>query len=108
MPKFSVRGIWQRWRESYPTNGTKADDCITVFTGVSPSIYDINVHDNGIQVFWYLDFFLTHGTVTEIEILEHCRHILSIIICSFVCWYTSLNLQYILLCFKLPVVFPFF
>ncbi|KAF9690125.1 hypothetical protein SADUNF_Sadunf01G0163400 [Salix dunnii] len=38
MPKFSVRGIWQRWRESYPPNGSKADDAITVFTGV-PTIY---------------------------------------------------------------------
>lgn len=35
MPKFSVRGIWQRLRESYPINGKKADDAITVFTGVS-------------------------------------------------------------------------
>lgn len=35
MPKFSVRGIWQRWREAYPQNGIKADDSITVFTGVS-------------------------------------------------------------------------
>lgn len=35
MPKFSVRGIWQRWRESYPVVQTKADDAITVFTGVS-------------------------------------------------------------------------
>ncbi|XP_028789187.1 malonate--CoA ligase isoform X2 [Neltuma alba] len=38
MPKFSVRGIWQRWRESYPVEGTKAEDAITVFTGV-PTIY---------------------------------------------------------------------
>ncbi|KAK9281976.1 hypothetical protein L1049_004886 [Liquidambar formosana] len=38
MPKFSVRGIWQRWRESYPTDGAKADDAITVFTGV-PTMY---------------------------------------------------------------------
>lgn len=38
MPKFSVRGIWQRWSESYPRDGTKADDAITVFTGV-PTIY---------------------------------------------------------------------
>lgn len=35
LPKFSVRGVWQRWRESYPTDGSKADDAITVFTGVS-------------------------------------------------------------------------
>lgn len=35
MPKFSVRGIWQRWRESYPVDGTRAEDAITVFTGVS-------------------------------------------------------------------------
>jgi hypothetical protein len=43
MPKFSVRGIWQRWRESYPVDGTKANGAITVFTGVSvvfiPSMY---------------------------------------------------------------------
>ncbi|XP_068652022.1 probable CoA ligase CCL8 [Aristolochia californica] len=38
MPKFSVRGIWQRWRESYPTDGSKVDDAITVFTGV-PTMY---------------------------------------------------------------------
>ncbi|XP_059457568.1 probable CoA ligase CCL8 [Corylus avellana] len=38
MPKFSVRGIWQRWRESYPVDGTKANDAITVFTGV-PTVY---------------------------------------------------------------------
>ncbi|XP_050234346.1 probable CoA ligase CCL8 [Mercurialis annua] len=38
MPKFSVSGIWQRWRESYPLNGNKADDAITVFTGV-PTMY---------------------------------------------------------------------
>lgn len=35
MPKFSVRGIWQRWCESYPKDGTAASDAITVFTGVS-------------------------------------------------------------------------
>lgn len=34
MPKFSVRGIWQRWRESYPVNGNGAGDAITAFTGV--------------------------------------------------------------------------
>ncbi|GFZ04172.1 AMP-dependent synthetase and ligase family protein [Actinidia rufa] len=33
MPKFSVRGIWQRWRESYPEDGTKAEGAISVFTG---------------------------------------------------------------------------
>nr|XP_016466563.1 PREDICTED: malonate--CoA ligase-like isoform X1 [Nicotiana tabacum] len=38
VPKFSVRGIWQRWRESYPTDGTKIDNAITVFTGV-PTMY---------------------------------------------------------------------
>uniref|UniRef100_A0A2P2K442 AMP-dependent synthetase/ligase domain-containing protein n=1 Tax=Rhizophora mucronata TaxID=61149 RepID=A0A2P2K442_RHIMU len=38
MPKFSVRGIWQRWRESYPSDGNKTDDAITVFTGV-PTMY---------------------------------------------------------------------
>ncbi|KAK9142649.1 hypothetical protein Syun_012049 [Stephania yunnanensis] len=38
MSKFSVRGIWQRLRESYPQDGTKVDDAITVFTGV-PTMY---------------------------------------------------------------------
>uniref|UniRef100_A0A5B6ZW29 4-coumarate--CoA ligase n=2 Tax=Davidia involucrata TaxID=16924 RepID=A0A5B6ZW29_DAVIN len=38
MPKFSVRGIWQRWRESYPKDGTKVDNAVTVFTGV-PTMY---------------------------------------------------------------------
>ncbi|XP_010254053.1 PREDICTED: malonate--CoA ligase [Nelumbo nucifera] len=38
MPKFSVRGIWQRWRESCPKDGVKVDDAITVFTGV-PTMY---------------------------------------------------------------------
>ncbi|CAN4115719.1 unnamed protein product [Withania somnifera] len=38
VPKFSVRGIWQRWRESYPMDGTKRDNAITVFTGV-PTMY---------------------------------------------------------------------
>ncbi|KAJ4718092.1 Malonate--CoA ligase [Melia azedarach] len=38
LPKFSVRGIWQRWRESYPTNGNRAGDAITAFTGV-PTMY---------------------------------------------------------------------
>ncbi|KAJ8638184.1 hypothetical protein MRB53_012451 [Persea americana] len=38
MPKFSVRGIWQRWRESYPKDGSKVDGAITVFTGV-PTMY---------------------------------------------------------------------
>lgn len=38
LPKFSVRGVWQRWRESYPSDGTKSHDAITVFTGV-PTIY---------------------------------------------------------------------
>lgn len=35
MPKFSVSGIWQRWRESYPKDSTKVDSSVTVFTGVS-------------------------------------------------------------------------
>lgn len=38
MPKFSVSGIWQRWRESYPEDATKADSAVTVFTGV-PTMY---------------------------------------------------------------------
>lgn len=35
MPKFSVSGIWKRWRDSYPSEGEKADLPATVFTGVS-------------------------------------------------------------------------
>ncbi|CAM8896993.1 unnamed protein product [Rhodiola kirilowii] len=38
LPKFSVSGIWKRWRESYPANGTNVFDAITVFTGV-PTMY---------------------------------------------------------------------
>ncbi|CAN0858661.1 Malonate--CoA ligase [Linum grandiflorum] len=38
MPKFSVKGAWQRWRESYPENGEKSEDAITAFTGV-PTMY---------------------------------------------------------------------
>ncbi|PKA61050.1 Malonate--CoA ligase [Apostasia shenzhenica] len=38
MPKFSVRGVWQRWRESYPSDGSKVDSTITLFTGV-PTMY---------------------------------------------------------------------
>ncbi|KAK1422475.1 hypothetical protein QVD17_25616 [Tagetes erecta] len=38
MPKFSVSGIWKRWRESYPKDGTKLKDATTVFTGV-PTMY---------------------------------------------------------------------
>ncbi|KAF7030826.1 hypothetical protein CFC21_042276 [Triticum aestivum] len=38
MPKFSVRGVWQRWCESYPNHGSKNDEAITVFTGV-PTVY---------------------------------------------------------------------
>ncbi|KVI06006.1 hypothetical protein Ccrd_015693 [Cynara cardunculus var. scolymus] len=35
MPKFSVRGIWQRWRESYPKDGTKLDNAITFVMAIS-------------------------------------------------------------------------
>ncbi|KAL6845193.1 hypothetical protein ACP4OV_024688 [Aristida adscensionis] len=38
MPKFSVRGVWQRWRESYPSDARRNDEAITVFTGV-PTMY---------------------------------------------------------------------
>uniref|UniRef100_A0ACD5W1B9 Uncharacterized protein n=1 Tax=Avena sativa TaxID=4498 RepID=A0ACD5W1B9_AVESA len=39
LPKFSVRGVWQRWCESYPSGGaSKSDEAITVFTGV-PTVY---------------------------------------------------------------------
>jgi hypothetical protein len=60
MPKFSVRGIWQRWRESYPPNGSKADDAITVFTGVS-FLFALSMH--------ILDpFFLTYLTISVLFI----------------------------------------
>ena len=42
IPKFSVSGIWQSWRESYPEDGTKAEDAISVFTGVSSAFFDTN------------------------------------------------------------------
>ena len=32
MPKFSMRGVWQRWCESYPTPGSEFENAITVFT----------------------------------------------------------------------------
>ncbi|KAL7203133.1 hypothetical protein ACSBR2_016444 [Camellia fascicularis] len=35
---FGIEGNRQRWRESYPKDGTKADDAIIVFTGV-PTMY---------------------------------------------------------------------
>ncbi|ONM37712.1 Long-chain-fatty-acid-CoA ligase-like protein [Zea mays] len=38
IPKFSVSGIWQRWRESYPNDASKSTEAITVFTGV-PTMY---------------------------------------------------------------------
>ncbi|CAN8269251.1 unnamed protein product [Cochlearia groenlandica] len=38
LPKFSVSGIWRRWRESYPVNDEKTEDAISVFTGV-PTMY---------------------------------------------------------------------
>ncbi|KAJ1285503.1 hypothetical protein BS78_03G284200 [Paspalum vaginatum] len=38
IPKFSVSGIWQRWRESYPNGVSKNNEAITVFTGV-PTMY---------------------------------------------------------------------
>lgn len=43
MPKFSVSGIWQRWRESYPKDGTTTNDAITVFTGVSNTFDSKNI-----------------------------------------------------------------
>lgn len=43
LPKFSVSGIWKRWRESYPTEGSKADDATTVFTGVRIILISIDV-----------------------------------------------------------------
>lgn len=44
MPKFSVRGLWERWRESYPGNETKANDAVTVFTGVSHNEKSFSFH----------------------------------------------------------------
>lgn len=38
IPKFSVSGIWKRWRESYPKDRTKVAHAVTVFTGV-PTMY---------------------------------------------------------------------
>jgi len=38
MPKFSTRGVWQRWRESYASEGKKVEPNITVFSGV-PTMY---------------------------------------------------------------------
>lgn len=43
MPKFSVSGIWKRWRESYPSKSSKSDDAITVFTGVS-AVFMLKLH----------------------------------------------------------------
>lgn len=58
IPKFSVRGIWQRWRESYPTEGSKPDDAITVFTGVSIiALFSI------VQIY---DMFRSHGTLVRL------------------------------------------
>ena len=56
MPKFSVRGIWQRWRESYPPNGSKADDAITVFTGVS-FLFALSMHILDPVFFNLLNYF---------------------------------------------------
>ncbi|CAM6018214.1 unnamed protein product [Sphagnum balticum] len=38
MPKFSTRGVWQRWCESYASEGKKVEPNITVFSGV-PTMY---------------------------------------------------------------------
>eukprot|EP00252_Welwitschia_mirabilis_P021550 TRINITY_DN5558_c0_g1_i1.p1 TRINITY_DN5558_c0_g1~~TRINITY_DN5558_c0_g1_i1.p1 ORF type:complete len:410 (+),score=86.52 TRINITY_DN5558_c0_g1_i1:399-1628(+) len=38
MPKFSVRGVWQKICDSYPKEGVKTENRITVFTGV-PTMY---------------------------------------------------------------------
>lgn len=60
MPKFSVKGVWQRWRESYPAEGTKADDAITVFTGVS------------------ITFSVMHGSITCLSFPQYlglCMHL---------------------------------
>lgn len=38
LPKFSVRGVWKTWSDSYSITGPKAANAITVFTGV-PTMY---------------------------------------------------------------------
>ncbi|XP_024519884.1 malonate--CoA ligase [Selaginella moellendorffii] len=38
IPKFSVTGVWQCWRESYPSKNSQAENPITCFTGV-PTMY---------------------------------------------------------------------
>ncbi|KAI5073446.1 hypothetical protein GOP47_0011459 [Adiantum capillus-veneris] len=38
LPKFSVKGVWKRWMESYPSEGVKGSNATTVFTGV-PTMY---------------------------------------------------------------------
>ncbi|CAM6087004.1 unnamed protein product [Calypogeia fissa] len=38
LPKFSVSGVWQRFKSSYPLGGEVAKSPITVFTGV-PTVY---------------------------------------------------------------------
>lgn len=73
LPKFSVRGVWQRWRESYPTDGSKADDAITVFTGVRivciriVHVYDM-VHFHGTLVCVY------NLSMTENNYVYYCNY----------------------------------
>ncbi|XP_073397026.1 malonate--CoA ligase isoform X2 [Physcomitrium patens] len=38
LPKFSVSGIWNRWKDSYPREGVRGHLSTTVFTGV-PTMY---------------------------------------------------------------------
>lgn len=38
LPKFSVKGVWKRWSDSYPSEGVKGENATTVFTGV-PTMY---------------------------------------------------------------------
>uniref|UniRef100_A0A0D9V5Y8 4-coumarate--CoA ligase n=1 Tax=Leersia perrieri TaxID=77586 RepID=A0A0D9V5Y8_9ORYZ len=49
MPKFSVRGIWQRWRESYPDDGSKTDEAITVPTMYTRLLQGYDSMDPGQQ-----------------------------------------------------------
>jgi hypothetical protein len=53
MPKFSTRGVWQRWRESYASEGKKVEPNITVFSGVC-----LSCHQLLITLDWFEDCFV--------------------------------------------------
>jgi hypothetical protein len=65
LPKFSVRGVWQRWRESYPTDGSKADDAVTVFTGVSMILINIGEIDDMVHCYSTLVCVCSLGVAEE-------------------------------------------